>query len=171
MRSYRSLLQTLNKEAKLQDKLLAILVEERTKIVHLQREELEKLSEKKETLLFELSDLKLERNNLFQSIVSGLDLEIKSPKLPDILKYCEDAGLRADLGKRGESLKELAIKVSELNKENGVLLKQSLGLISSTISLITAKPVTHNPSYGRNAKIASEDESEMTVTSSFNRAV
>jgi len=171
MKSFRSLLQVLNKEAKLQDKLLVMLVEERSKIVHLQREELEKLSEKKELLLLELGDLKLDRNQIIQAIVEEFKPETNKPKLSDIALCCDDKSLSSELISKGQSLKELVIKVDELNKDNGILLKQSLGLLSTTISLMTARPIVNNASYGRNAKVAAEGEDDMTVISSFNRAV
>ncbi len=171
MKSFKSLLQVLNKEAKLQEKLLAMLAEERTQIVHLQREALEDLSERKETVLLDLQSLSNERSFLFKNIKAEFNLDFKSPKLSEILEFCEDQALKSSLSQRGESLKELVVNVNLLNKENGVLLKQSLGLISSTISIMTARPQANNTSYGRNAKVSSEDESEMTIISSFNRSV
>ena len=171
MKSFRSLLQVLNKEAKLQEKLLTLLVEERSQIVHLHREELEKLAAKKEVVLSDLQELKYDRKQVFQTIIAGLNLETKAPKLSEAVAHCKDVSLQTDLTKRSESLKELALNVQALNQENGVLLKQSLGLISSTISIITARPQTSNTSYGRNAKVASDEETENTIVSSFNRSV
>lgn len=171
MREFRHLLQVLNKEAKLQDKLLVILADERTKIVHLKREELEKLSEKKESILFDLSVLKKERHNLLLTLTELFNLDKTKLKLSEVSKFCEDSHLRAAIDAAAANLRNIVTNVNELNTANGVLLKQSLGLLSSTISIMTAKPQANNTSYGRNAKVTAEDDAEMTIVSSFNRSV
>jgi flagellar biosynthesis/type III secretory pathway chaperone len=171
MREFRHLLQVLNKESKLQDKLLLILAEERSKIVHLQREELEKLSEKKEELLYDLSILKKERHALLSHLSTAFKVDPAQIKISTITNFCDDKNLSAAINDVASKLREIVVKVNELNASNGILLKQSLGLLSSTISIMTARPQANNTSYGRNAKVAAEDEKELTIVSSFNRSV
>jgi flagellar biosynthesis/type III secretory pathway chaperone len=171
MREFRHLLQILNKEAKLQEKLLVVLADERSKIVHLKREELEKLSEKKEELLFDLTGLKKERHTILITLAGVFKLDSSKIKLSEITKFCDELPLKAAINDIAASLRDLVVRANELNAANGLLLKQSLGLLSSTISIMTAKPQANNPSYGRNAKVTADDEAEISIVSSFNRSV
>jgi flagellar biosynthesis/type III secretory pathway chaperone len=170
MKQYRALLQTLLKETKIQEKILGLLAEERGRIVHLEREELEKLAEKKEALLNIASELRDSRREIFSELKTLLRIEDPKPKLTDIADQCDEEQLRNSLKEAGASLRDVASRVNALNSENGILLKQSLGLLSSTIAIMTAQPQVSNTNYSRNAKITADDEAEMTVVSSFNKS-
>jgi hypothetical protein len=60
-----------------------------------------------------------------------------------------------------------------MNKDNSGLLRQSLGLVASTISILTAKPTIDNTNYKKDGKVSDDQENIKALgsISSFNRSV
>lgn len=167
----KRILSNLTTELDLQKSLLKLLTLERTEIVKLRATELDKLRLNKENLLLFISNNKDSRDNLLSSIekaeVAGKSWTLKnlfqdSPK--DIAKEYE---------KISTELKATVGSIQKMNKDNSGLLRQSLGLVASTISILTAKPTIDNTNYKKDGKVSDDQENIKALgsISSFNRSV
>lgn len=157
MSEFKSLLLLLQKETRQQEKLLELLTKERAAIVGLQREEIEALSKKKEDVLLGSREIEKERSELITSLFPEKGKE--GVKFDDILNLLEDGLLKRDLSKTGAELKRVVKAVQKLNTHNGQLIRQTMGLVASTISIIRSAPQTGLPTYGPSGKLAAEAES------------
>ncbi len=178
---FRKLLDNLKVELKLQNKLLELLLSEKNKIVHLQIDDLDQLRVGKEDLYHKLTDTKVNRNEivvpLVESLISqdGSKLEKSEPEKTNLKEVFNGAPSEVKNAYHSISseLKKTLTAVQKLNTENSGLLRQSLGLVSSTISILTAKPQVPNNNYHRDGKVSSateEEKSPLGVVSSFNRS-
>ncbi|MCB0323362.1 MAG: flagellar protein FlgN [Bdellovibrionales bacterium] len=156
MADYRKLLRLLQKELSYQDALLSLLVKERTAIVKLNQEEIDKLGAEKEKLLVQSIEVEQQR----QTVLKGLQDEdlAEKKKFTEIVATCSEPALRQELNMIGKSLKSTVESVKKLNDENGLLIKQCLGLIASTVSILSAQPESDLPTYGASGKLKSDQE-------------
>lgn len=157
MFDFRKLLKVLEREFSYQEKLLEVLVRERAAIVKLNQDELDSLREAKERLLGEMTDLETQRTKIFD----GLSLELpegEQPKLSHVLEICPPSEGRGQIQHVGENLKRLATNVRDMNNENAALIRQSLGLIASTIAIMSQSPSTDLPTYTRRGAMTGSTE-------------
>lgn len=175
MASFQGLLQLLQKELKHQEKLLVLLKKEHETIVRLDQAELDKLQETKDKLVNQAFELEGRRTEVIERLMSEAKLEtpIEKMKLSDLLEHCTDKSISSALKKVGAELKSITVTVKELNKKNGDLLKQSLGLIATTLSIMHSRPGTDLPTYGKTKKLTStaSDPAFAVHEKSFTRAV
>jgi flagellar biosynthesis/type III secretory pathway chaperone len=178
-RTFEKLLSVLTKETRIQEKLLALLAEERTCIVHLRADELNAMQVKKEKFLDELGRHAEERSTIVSEISkdsqpdSTEPKKAKQPKLTDLVPLCEDKFLRKKLEDVLRELKTVAPATKKLNTENGDLLKHSLGLVSNTIAILSARPSVEDTTYRKNGRVAGAPDAVAPGSapiSSFNRS-
>lgn len=168
----KKILKNLNTELQLQTKLLEVLSQERTEIVYLKVDELDKIRERKENVLLKISENKGIRDQVIGPLAQLLP---RGEKL-SLGKFFEKSGKELETGykKISKELKKVAEAANKINQENSDLLKQSLGLVSSTISILTAKPNIQNVNYSRDGKVNDQSEemplSKLSSASSFNRS-
>ena len=167
----KGLLDNLTSELKTQTNLLKLLSSERNEIVHLRATELDKVREQKEELLSKLSKNKDKRSEILEPIEKTLD-----PKKPFLLSSLFESApkdIKSSYEKISTELKAIAISVQKMNKENAGLLRQTLGLVSSTISIITARPTIDNTNYKKDGKVEGDQTNvgKLGSVSSFNRSV
>lgn len=169
----KKLLQNLQTELQLQTKLLELLTQERSEIVLLKTEELDKIRSKKEDLLLKISQNNETRDTLLIPLKAATP---KGEKLK-LSRVFETAhvDIQSTYKHIRTDLRKVVEAVQKLNSENGSLLKQSLGLVSSTISILTAKPTAQNNNYSRDGKMQEQNQdmpiSKLGSVSSFNRSV
>lgn len=169
MSDFAKLARLLNKELGLQEKILTILSKERVAIVKLNREDVEAYTAEKEKLLAAATELEDERRKVLDSLQVSKDGE--SPKLADILAACPDTATRTQLTSVGAELKETIVSVKKLNEQNGQLIRQTLGLIASTVAIMSARPDAALPTYGKKAKLSADEDPAFTPrSSSFTRS-
>jgi flagellar biosynthesis/type III secretory pathway chaperone len=160
MSHYRKLLRILQKELSYQDKILRLLSTERAAIVKLDQERILDIGNQKKKLIGEAVALERERASVLEKIdlpsANGAETEAKKPFL-EVLATCDEKAISAELQKTGEELKLSAESVKTLNEQNGDLIKQSLGIIASTISIMRSSPASDLPTYGRRGKLSSEE--------------
>ena len=72
-----------------------------------------------------------------------------APVFSEIIGVCQQSDVRNELSKIGSELKATAEVVRDMNTHNALLIKQSLGLISSTLSIIRSTPGSDLPTYGQ----------------------
>jgi hypothetical protein len=165
------ILSNLTAELDIQKNILKLLTLERTEIVKLRATELDKLRAEKEVLLLKISNNKDQRDKILSSIdrspIEGKAWTLKSLFIEapqDLLKEYQ---------KVSSELKSTLISIQKMNKDNAGLLRQSLGLVSSTISILTAKPTIDNTNYQKDGKVSDDQENMKALgsVSSFNRAV
>jgi flagellar biosynthesis/type III secretory pathway chaperone len=174
-RSYEKLLGILIKEAKLQEKYLSLLTEERSYIVKMRQEELDQIQGKKDKLLSEITEHSKSRNEVLESLGAISEENPKEkPKLTQVISECSDSRLRVNLDKTLEELKRTAPLAKKMNADNGDLLKRSLGLVTNTIAILSARPSVEDKNYSKNGKVgsgANEIAPGKAPISSFNRSV
>ena len=164
MADYRLLLKLLQKELGKQEKLLELLTKERVAIVKLNQEQLNELRTQKERIFSEAREVEVERS----SVIAELSLswnnnagraDKKTPiKFSEIIEHCPDNQTKRELKKVGEDLKAAASNTQELNEHNSQLIKQTLGIIATTISIMRSTPATGLPSYGSTGQLTGEDD-------------
>ena len=175
MSEFKRLLLVLEKELSHHESLLELLNRERAAIVTLNPEQLEKLNTEKEKVLGAAKECESRRRELIESIVTanpelvstghrpasppppanGARKELNSKPVPaepvfsEIVGACRQPEVRSELAKIGSELKATAEVVRDMNTHNALLIKQSLGLISSTLSIIRSTPGSELPTYGQ----------------------
>ena len=153
MADYRRLTKVLEKEILSQTKLLELLVKERAAITTLRNDELAKIGLEKEKILTKARGLGDERNTLITGIGIKPD---ESPKLADIAHSCPDPKLRSELVSVGEELKGLVTQVRTMNDHNAALIRSSIGLVLSTISIFRGAADADLPTYESSGKLKNE---------------
>lgn len=149
MQEVYKLVRILEKELDYQEKLLSLLTKENKAIVKLNREEIEQLNAQKSAVIDSAKELELERATLLEAISEHIKKKLEAPlKLQDIISSCKDTKLRAELATVGTDLKKTAEATQRLNVQNAALIRQSLGLVLSTISIMRSTPDQELPSYG-----------------------
>lgn len=157
MNELKSLLEVFEKEASLQEKLLGLLAKERTAIVKLKQEEMDTICQEKSLLLEKIQAVELKRNGLLDELREIAKTE--SPqKLEQLLELLPLNSFKPQVAKAGARLKEVAIAVKTLNDQNADLVKQSLGLISSTLAIIRQSPDSGLPTYTAKGRLRNPEQ-------------
>ncbi|HMO19203.1 MAG TPA: flagellar protein FlgN [Oligoflexia bacterium] len=178
--NFEKLLHVLIRESKIQEKLLLLLAEERNHIVYLKADDLNSIQAKKEKLLTELDAQSRERNIVLSTITGETEDWVKGQKkkeavrLTEIIESCEDVSLRKKLQMVLGDLKKTAPATKKLNAENGDLLKHSLGLVSNTIAILSARPSVEDTNYRKDGRVSGSADGVaqgISPVSSFNRSV
>lgn len=151
MSQFKQLLKLLQHEFSYQEKLLDLLTKERVAIVKLNQDQLDQLTEKKDELLAEAGSVEKRRREVLEALLP----EDTEPKLATVVAKCPPSEGRKDLERIGKELKELATQVRDLNDQNGLLIRQSLGLIASTVSIMTSSPESDLPTYSAKGSLSS----------------
>jgi flagellar biosynthesis/type III secretory pathway chaperone len=157
MFDFRKLLKVLEKELKCQEQLLELLSQERVAIVKLNQEQIERIREAKENILTEAIDIEQRRKQIFSALAETAK-RTEPLKLADVIELCPPQEGRGQLRHVGETLKKVATSVFELNDQNGELIKQSLGLIASTVAIMRAAPEADLPTYTQKGSLTSTNE-------------
>lgn len=149
---FQKLFRFLDQELAQHEKLLGLLTQERAAIVKLNQQQIETISEQKSKLLSEAKKIEIKRNEVIESLMAGDEAEgpkrrPKQYKLNAILAFCTSSALTTKIEKLAENLKRTVQTVQEMNHYNSQLMKQSLGLISSTLAIIRSAPGTELPTY------------------------
>lgn len=145
MSRFKTLISLFKREVSFQEQLLQLLTKERVAIVKLNQEELDKLTSQKERLLEEGQALEERRSELVKQILPGIDEATLS--VQQLINACPPQEGRRDLTEVTNDLRRLATSVREMNTENSSLIKQSLGLIATTIAIMRSAPATDLPRY------------------------
>lgn len=161
MGDFRKLLRLLQEESASQAKLLKILGNERLAIVRLDRNEIEKINLSKDEVVSKAHQLASERIAEMKLIAGITDKKTKV-KLDQILDKCASATLRRDLERARDTLRTAAQTVEIVSEHNSRLIKQSMGLIGTTIALMRRAPDEDLPAYGLHGRLTHELPSSAT---------
>lgn len=160
MSEFKRLLVVLEKELSHHEKLLELLNRERAAIVTLNPEQIENLNSQKEEILVAAKECEERRRELLRSLSGAKqteDADSKTkpaePRFLDVVGGCREPEVRKELAKVGSDLKQTAEVVRDMNNHNAQLIKQSLGLISSTLSIIRSTPGSELPTYGQRGQL------------------
>lgn len=155
---HKKLLTILKKELSYQEEILELLARERTAIVRLNQEELDKLTVAKQALLDKAKDVEEERRMLLMDILGSTE----GAKFSEVMKSCPALDVRDNLEIVGAELKSTAQSVHDLNNTNAELLKQALGLVASTLAIFRSAPGTDLPTYEAKGKLKGSSEPVLT---------
>ena len=154
MQEFKTFLSILETEVEAQRKLLDLLTRERAAVVKMNQEELDRLTAEKEALLAKLQQTETQR----KATVSSLSSNPRAQRLSDIAARCPARDIRSKLEKTGKLLKDLAMQVRSFGSHNQILLRQALGILSSTISVIRSARGTALPTYEAGGKIREDSK-------------
>lgn len=171
MSDFSQLLGTLNNELEKQESLLKLLVRERSAIVHVNQEEMEVIVPEKEKLLEEIRVLvKIRNESIYRIAERVLNKEVV--QLDNIIAKCPQSGLRTQLSKAGQEIRRTAHAIEELNEVNGHLIRKTLGLVSSTFSLLSGGGGLEGETYMPSGSMRREEDIPPPVQCrSLNKAV
>ena len=159
MSDFRKLLYLLRKELAYQEKLLSILVKERVAITTLKREDVEKIRLEKEKVIEAARSVEEERSSLMHALSKKEEDEGKKAiTLGELLVSCAEPEMRKDLVLVREELRDTVQAVINMNDHNKNLLKQSLGIIASTLAIIRSAPGTDLPTYSPSGSLKSDND-------------
>lgn len=151
MSQHRDLVHVLKLELQLHSDLLSILEEEKAGIVRVDTEAVQKSGQKKEELLLKAKTLEERRSGLMDG------------KLSELIEKCTDDNVAAELSQIRDQLLQVGTKVQEQNNYNGKLIKESLGLVSTTLAIFRSTPPDDLPTYGRSGKVKEEPGSRKSL--------
>ena len=157
MFDFRKLLKLLERELSQQERLLGVLAKERAAIVKLNQDQLDEISETKAQLLADMVDLENRRKEIFTAIALGAKRE-DNLRFSEVVEMCPPHEGRGQLKHIGENLKKIATEVKSINDQNTLMIKQSLGLITSTIAIIRSAPESDLPTYTPSGTLTSTSE-------------
>lgn len=160
MDEFKKLLHFLELELENQKKLLKVLAEEQVAIVKVNQQEIEAVNDKKAALLADARELEAKRSHVISSLVPTQNPR-KRIKLADIAAECPAEPVKERLSAVGSELKSIALSVQEMNKLNADLVKQSLGLITTTLTIMTSGAVSDLPTYGRKGALTPAAETTL----------
>ncbi len=146
MYEFQTLLTMLRRELDNQEALLEVLVRERAAIVKLNQEEIEKISGEKQALLNTAHDTQTKCIELMRQLAAVKDAT--PAKMTEIVGKCPVASLRKQLTLTCTELKKTTETVKDLHSNNSLLIRQALGLIASTVSILASGPEENVPVYG-----------------------
>ncbi|MCC6933919.1 MAG: flagellar protein FlgN [Deltaproteobacteria bacterium] len=152
MVDYNKLMTVLEKELSCQNRLLKTLADERRALISFDREKVEEIAKDKEKIIQEAQQLQIKRLE-----VLGINNDLpdkETMRLGNVVESCTSPKIKQTLGKMRLELKATADAVKTLNDHNSGLIKQSLGLIASTLSIMRSAPEAELPTYGINAKLS-----------------
>ncbi len=157
MFDFRKLQKLLEKEISYQEKLLELLTRERVAIVKLNQDQLDEIRVAKEQILNEVIDIEGRRKEIFDSLAQSAKRE-EPLKFTDVLELCPPAEGRGQLKHTGDNLRKVATEVRDMNTYNSTLIKQSLGLIVSTIAIMRSNPDADLPTYTQTGSLSKPQE-------------
>ena len=129
---------------------------ERNAIVKLDRELIERINREKESVIRSAMVTESERGELITRLCDNFSIDPKEGlKLKDLIEFCPEKELSDELGEVIDGLKEVAHNVKRFNDHNTYLVKESLGLIVSTLSIMRSDPGDELPTYGYGGKLNS----------------
>lgn len=149
---FNRLLQLLELELSKQEVLLELLSKERAAIVRLDGDEISLLTKKKEKLLDDARAIEQKRSSVIKQLE---DSKVIAPdsKLEQILECCKSAEVKAKLKKVRTELKAVTESVRDLNIHNATLIKQTLGVISSTMAIFRSATDAELPAYSARGQL------------------
>lgn len=156
MFDYKKLYKIIERQLANQEKLLGLLVQEKVALVKLNQDDLDKVSESKAKVLDDVRDLEEKRSQIFQIISESLELD-REVTFQDVIDNCPPAESKGKLQHLCDNLKSLATRVKEINSNNSELIKSSLGLLASTMSIIRSAPEGDLPTYNKGGNLSSGD--------------
>lgn len=157
MADFRRLLQFFQEELGRQEEVLRILARERTAIVHLNQDEIEKVTELKQRLFEELQSRAQKR----QEEMLELNRTLKGPEpleLHSLLEKCSSSELREQIALLGQELKKSIAVSQEMNQHNGQLIRKTLGIISSTMAIFQGASIEGSDTYSAAGEMKHDDE-------------
>lgn len=134
MSLFKNLIRVFERELSFQEQLLGLLTKERVAIVKLNQEELDSISVAKERMLEEGRALEQKRSELLSQLLPGIDEAALN--VQQIVNICPPHEGKRELARICDNLKRIASSVRDMNSENSALIRQSLGLIASTIAIM-----------------------------------
>ena len=171
MNDFFQLLSILTTELKAQEDLLRVLARERTAIVHVNQEEIEAVTSTKDHLFEEIQDLVRTRNETIYRL-AGKHLSQEVIQLDQLITKCPQPKTRAELSRVREEIKKSAHAIDELNQLNGQLIRKTLGLVSSTVSLLAGGSSAEGETYLSSGNVRKEEELNIpAVCRSLNKEV
>ena len=145
MKDYHRLLRFLESEISMQEQLLELLTRERAAIIAVEQEKIQALAEEKERLIGRCQQLGAKRTEFLLNETGVSDQ--KEIKLRNLVAECPEGQVRQLLSKSLDELSQTAETVAELNRHNGSMIKQSLGLLATTFSILRSAPGVDSPTY------------------------
>lgn len=146
---FKKLYALLSKELEQQQNLLEILVRERASVVRMNPEELNKINLEKEKLLNEVRDIEERRNE----VICALAGTPRPVKLSEVLTRCPSGSLTKELSALGSELRQTAVSVKDFHEHNAILLRQAMGLVASTVSILRGNTGSDLPTYSASGAI------------------
>lgn len=132
-----ALIQTMEQERKIHEKILAAKKEERKLIYTLNADALMENTQRITQYVHTAKILEEKRRTLTRKIARQLDIPTEEPTIQEILYYLPPVN-RIELEKSGENLKSVVYQVKEENQVNAIALQQTSASLNKEIEF-TAK--------------------------------
>lgn len=155
MSRFRALIGIFKRELSFQEQLLQLLTKERVAIVKLNQEELDLLTAQKERLLEEGRSLEQKRSEIVKQILP--EIESATVSVQQLIAACSPQDGKRDLTEVCDDLRRVATSVRDMNTENSSLIRQSLGLIATTIAIMKSAPASDLPRYNSSGTTSGDD--------------
>ncbi len=156
MKDFKKLVKLLNKELDSQKKLLKLLLKEQVSIINMKQTEISEIAEEKEKFFNKALSYQKEREEVVKKILP--EEKFLGHKFDDLVLVCSDYKTKEELTTIKSSLKETVEEVSKINKYNSSLIKQALGVVSSTLSILRTSPPESLPTYTGKGTLSIESQ-------------
>ena len=152
---FEKLYQLFEQECQVQEVLLVLLAEEREALIKLDQKRLETIASEKEQCLFKADQIR----SRWEDVLPEPARRSRAPqlKLSSFLESCQNLKLRTSLEKVAAKLRNIASEVKKTNDRNSSLAQQLLGLVASSISIISSGGSPAIPTYSPKGSMAQDD--------------
>lgn len=153
MYEFKQLALLLQKELGFQTALEELLAGERVAIIKLDSERLEQIAKEKDAILQQASQTAERRDAILNKLFAAAASDTPR-KLSALYEAFEgDKQLKIELEKLTRNLKEVSTRVQDRNEHNAVLIRQTLGIVTSTISIFRSAVTDELPTYKKTGSL------------------
>jgi flagellar biosynthesis/type III secretory pathway chaperone len=156
---FKQLKKLLEKELQFQEKLLKLLAKETSAIVSMKQQDIDAINAEKQELLKKAAAVGHERSEIIKEVVG----KAKAAKFADVVAHCPEGALKESLTKVGSDLKDLTVRVKELNDHNGILVRQTLGTVIAAVAIFKGAGSDELPTYCATGSMKSDKEETRTA--------
>lgn len=166
MSDYRKLIEVFVQELGHQEQLLKLLMRERAAIVELNQDEIKQVTDEKEVLYQAIQQSGAKRSQVILDFVG--ELSISDPvHLTKIIEACPRPDIKEELASLQGELIQVSDAAQEMNANNALLIKQTIGLVSSTLSIFCGGASPETETYGPEGNIRKEEDPQSGIRRSM----
>lgn len=148
-----NLIEVLNKQYDVYEKLLVLSTEKTTAIVKGSLEDLSRITDEEQGVISILNHYDKEREEVMKDIANVINKDVEGLKISELAQMLSSRpDEQRQLNEVGDKLRDVAFRMKKVNEQNKELLENSLEMIAFDMNLLQAmKQAPETANYNRGA--------------------